>query len=57
MNGIHVIMAESMTRQDEVNPHSDLLPQRAHLACLGFPALVLKEKFSLKYNKAKLQSR
>ena len=41
MNGIHVIMAESITRQDEVNLHSDLLPQRAHLACSGFPALVL----------------
>ena len=41
MNGIHVITAESMTRQDEVNPHSDLLPQRAHLACSEFPTLVL----------------
>lgn len=41
MNGIHVTMAESVTRQDEVNPHSDLLPQRAHLACSGFPMLVL----------------
>ena len=36
-------MAGSMSRQDEANPVFGLAT-KAHLACLGFPVLVLQEK-------------